>query len=612
MSSLKELASLIMVPSLYKDGELHTVKPLGNSILHPDATGNHDGTDGSTPAEGNFTFSRGSNLAATRVDVNGLIEKGRENLLLQSNQFDTTWAAVGINRTSGQSGYDGTNNAWKIESTNTGQSRLAQTISISGVNTISFYAKAGTANYIVPYIIGSGDPRAFFNLSTGIVGTTAFNIDASMEDVGNGWYRCSMTLERTSSSLWVFIGNTDNNFNSAIGDNIYIQDAQLEAGLVATDYIETGASTAQAGILEDMPRLDYSGSCPALLLEPQRSNFMIQSEYFDIAYNLINVGFDYNNSISPEGLQNAAKVIPTNGATLARVWKGPYGSGSQVASVFAKAGEYDSIYFAVFSGSVYKYAAYNLSNGSLISATADNYGIEDYGNGWYRVWVYLASSTSRYVNLSVGNSTDTIGNVGFEISANGTDGLYIYGYQVELDASYPTSYIPTYGSSVTRSKDSCKNTTITDFQTSDASIFVEFNYDSSKTGTFRYVFSTENSTGSNFDLISLSSTSGGYSFYFNINGSGISFPTLSLLSGKNKALLKFNRTSKEVKSYLNGVEINSATATAIPEIHKIAIGGRLNAYSGFATDRELGDDVSQFTIFPTALTDSECIALTTL
>ena len=36
-----------------------------------------------------FTFSRGSNLAATRVNKSGLIEKGRENLLLYSNQFDS-------------------------------------------------------------------------------------------------------------------------------------------------------------------------------------------------------------------------------------------------------------------------------------------------------------------------------------------------------------------------------------------------------------------------------------------------------------------------------------------------------------------------------------------
>ena len=88
MSSLKDLASLIMVPSLYKDGELHTVKPLADEdvIIHPDATGNHDGNDGTTDRNAaNFTFSRGSNLAATRVNADGLIEKGRENLFTNSD-----------------------------------------------------------------------------------------------------------------------------------------------------------------------------------------------------------------------------------------------------------------------------------------------------------------------------------------------------------------------------------------------------------------------------------------------------------------------------------------------------------------------------------------------
>jgi hypothetical protein len=46
-----------------KDGKAYSIKP----------------TDGT----GDFTFSRGSNLAATRVGADGLIEKGRENLLLQ-------------------------------------------------------------------------------------------------------------------------------------------------------------------------------------------------------------------------------------------------------------------------------------------------------------------------------------------------------------------------------------------------------------------------------------------------------------------------------------------------------------------------------------------------
>ena len=70
MSKLFDDSSLAMIPSAYKDGKLYSIRP----------------TDGS----GDFTFSRGSNLAATRVASSGYIEKGRENLLLQSNTFSTT------------------------------------------------------------------------------------------------------------------------------------------------------------------------------------------------------------------------------------------------------------------------------------------------------------------------------------------------------------------------------------------------------------------------------------------------------------------------------------------------------------------------------------------
>ena len=57
-----------------------------------------------------FTFARGSNLAATRVAANGLIEKGRENLLTQSNNFsDSDWTdQLDGSIVSGQSCYDGT------------------------------------------------------------------------------------------------------------------------------------------------------------------------------------------------------------------------------------------------------------------------------------------------------------------------------------------------------------------------------------------------------------------------------------------------------------------------------------------------------------------------
>ena len=78
-------ASLVFLPSgqAGKDGKTYSMKP--------------------TNGDGDFIFSRGSNLTATRIDSNGLIEKGRENLLLQSNQFDTTWTTTSsITLTSGQ------------------------------------------------------------------------------------------------------------------------------------------------------------------------------------------------------------------------------------------------------------------------------------------------------------------------------------------------------------------------------------------------------------------------------------------------------------------------------------------------------------------------------
>ena len=53
--SLYKDASLVMIPSAVKDGKLYSIRP----------------TDGS----GDFTFSRGSNLAATRVDVMVLLRR---------------------------------------------------------------------------------------------------------------------------------------------------------------------------------------------------------------------------------------------------------------------------------------------------------------------------------------------------------------------------------------------------------------------------------------------------------------------------------------------------------------------------------------------------------
>ncbi len=114
MANALESASLVMIPSGYEDGGLGSLKPM-------------DGT-------GDFTFTRGSNLSATRVAPNGYIEKGYENLLLQSNSFLTTWITSGqmLTPVGGQSGYDGTNDAWKIQRSDTTAHNIKQNVNQSG------------------------------------------------------------------------------------------------------------------------------------------------------------------------------------------------------------------------------------------------------------------------------------------------------------------------------------------------------------------------------------------------------------------------------------------------------------------------------------------------
>ena len=87
-------------------------------------------------SSGDFTFSRGSDISATRVDSSGLIEKGYQNTILNTNDFARSDSSHKI--TSGQAGYDNTNDAWlvnKLAAAYFGKNGLV----LAGVTTISFF-----------------------------------------------------------------------------------------------------------------------------------------------------------------------------------------------------------------------------------------------------------------------------------------------------------------------------------------------------------------------------------------------------------------------------------------------------------------------------------------
>jgi hypothetical protein len=586
--SLYKDASLAMIPSAYKDGKLYSIRP----------------TDGS----GDFTFSRGSNLAATRVDVNGLIEKGRENILLQSNQFDTTWATSNASVTSGQVDKDGGTDAWLFAKTAAG-GRVVQSISASGVHTYSVYAKAGTLDWVS---LWTNVGTSYFDLANGTKGVTTASttIGSEMISVGNGWYRCSLIFNTTINEVRVYATDTNGSLTSTLG-NIYIQDAQLEQGLVATDYIETGASTAQAGILEDLPRLDYSGgaSCPALLLEPQRTNFINHSEYIaaGVTWSAASGMTSQNNSVvSPEGVQNATKLIRPNSTGAAWVREGNISATiglNQVVSVFAKSGSNNILnitYYDQTAGDLF--FNYDLSNGTIYSApTSSAYyvdaGIEDYGNGWYRCYAIAeAGRVDPQFQLSVGVNRGGAAN----------SYLYVYGASHEKDVSYPTSYIPTMGSAVTRSGDDMSTTFGSALATNgSATIFFHelglADSDDINTtgGSYRYQKDSAN-------YVSL--TTNATAWRVRIQGGGVSnFRGLNDHLKTEPIKVAIVVSSTHFSIFANGVkEIDNEALSATSDFSEIAK-FQTNIIDSLGAKKTL-----QHLVFPTALTDSECIALTTI
>jgi len=531
---------------------------------------------------GDFTFTRGSNLAATRVDENGLIEKGRENLLLQSNQFDTTWATSSASVTSGQSGYDGSNNAWLLTATNT-FNRVQQSIGVSGVKRFSVYAKANTNDYLLLGSFEGAHYYATFNLATGAVDSNNINaISPSIEDVGNGWYRCSATWVNTTTE--VRIGTVDASgqvaWASTTSGSIYIQDAQLEVGLVATDYIETGATTAQAGILEDLPRIDYSGgaSCPALLLEPQRSNLVTQSEYIDssVGWTLASVSVTDNATTSPEGVTNASKLTSTANFSKTTEVLSLSATTTYTASFWVK---------DISAGSSVSFVAFDQTNTATLKN--ENFSSDISTTEWKRLEYSFTTTTAATIQVQ------------FVRDLNSGEEIYVYGFQLEA-GSYPTSYIPTYGSSVTRSADSCSKTSATALigQT-EGTIFCDFVFNGNPTNA-DYNFMILGATGSDFINIAGYNKSL-YARVFNGTLQG-TINALQMVAGtRYKVAVAY--AENDVKMYVNGVDEGSDTSVSIPATSEVAFYRPVFMHSA---------DVNQALVFKTRLSNTELAALTTI
>jgi hypothetical protein len=200
----------------------------------------------------------------------------------------------------------------------------------------------------------------------------------------------------------------------------------------------------------NLPRFDYdpvTGECKGLLNEESRSNSLLRSEDFTTTWGASAVSVSSNVITAPDGNTTADKLVENTSFSSFKFVSQSVGTivGTYTVSAFFKAGERFSGYIQLLSSGGNATAGFNLRTGTIIGGSGT---ITPYGNGWYRV-----SSTATFTS-----ATATVYIVLYNINGitnytgDGTSGIYVWGAQVE-EGAFPTSYIPTTASTVTRSAD---------------------------------------------------------------------------------------------------------------------------------------------------------------
>ena len=571
MSNLLSQASLVMIPSGYKEDVVYSAIP----------------TNGS----GDLSFTRASN--GTRVNSAGLVEVVAWNLVQQSETFDNVawikqFATVTANSTTAP---NGTLTADTFNVTATAYSSIYNNGALSlslGIYTQGIYAKKGTKNYLYILDLTATSAKAWFNLDTGVVGTVASGYTATMESVGNGWYRCSLSQNTSITPSYFHFGasDSDNSFTPSSSGNIYIWGAQLNIGSTAKPYFPTTDRL-------NVPRLTYQnggGGCPSLLLEKQSTNVCLYSEQIDNAsWDKVNGSggtapvVTANYGISPDGTQNADRV------QLARTTAaGSYSYVYQTITLSASATYTVSVYLKSLSGT------------PTISIALDGVG--------YDHVVTMTTEWARYeVEIVAGGSFDRAQLLLYQAVASTslTADFLAWGFQVE-QSSYPTSYIPTTSSSATRVADACSKTGISSLigQT-EGVIFVDWVYTKLDTSGIIPITIGLNSSNHAYILID-----GALRITFDFIESGGASGRIQTASGYavegTRYKMAFAYKANDFAAYINGQLIGTDSVGSVTGLSELYFSYPYSAGYSFP------NLINQVALFKTRLTNAELASLTTI
>ena len=566
--SLYDDASLIMYPSGYKEDKIYSLKP----------------TDGS----GDLTFTRAS--TATRVNAEGLIETSPVNLLQNSEDLSNAYwqknnVAISSNTTVAP---NGTTTADTLTNSSTGYGIFATLDVIPNQQyTFSFYIKKGTNT---SYLLSVIDSSIF---------TSIASLDYSSQVSATDWIRITQTftIPLGTTSIRVYQMRDGASIGTA-----FLWGAQLNIGATAKPYFPTTDRL-------NVPRIDYTGGgCGSLLLEKQSTNLITYSEQFDnAAWFKENVAITPNAIASPSGLIDADMLVE-NSSNAFHAFRNTSAISATVAvhtfSIFLKTAgrRYANLSYNTNGSSYVNGFIVDLQDG-VITQTVGTFSVapsvQNYGNGWFRVSYGAALDGGSFVYVNGAASSNSLTTAGRAIYiGSGSSSFYVWGADLQL-GSFPTSYIPTTTTAVTRVVDSFNLNNIYSnglISASGGTLFIEF-----KTKAFRDNGSQIVYIGDATNQLFIYGGSDDISFIVaRFLGGAFSNVYLSSANTNNNIKLAFKWDGTFLNIFENGVKVvtnNSFTAVNLPNF----IGQGTNDFK-----------IQSTMLFPSPKSDADIIALTTL
>ena len=388
----------------------------------------------------------------------------------------------------------------------------------------------------------------------------------------------------------------------------------------------TRASTAtffnSAGVLTSAAineaRFDYNPSTLApqgLLIEEQRTNLATYSqEPSNAAWNKTRASITADTVVAPDGTLTGDKLVEDTTANnthrIAIAAVSVVSGSSYTWSIYLKAGERTFAILALHSTSggnaftIWPSFYVNLLTGEITdaSATVTASSAVNVGNGWFRVSVSATATSTTTQNPAILLATASGTN---SYTGDGTSGLYLWGAQLEA-AAFPTSYIPTTTTALTRSAD-VASMTGTDFSS----------WFNAVEGTI--VFQSQTAQGTNSYPYSLFGTDTLNRIFSNYTTtqrmqSGVRVGGVFVAaenSANNTAPLNtFGKGAVAYKANDFGFSWNGAaaltdTSLSLPTVVKLDIGNNGGAATNF-----LNGYIQRITYYPTRLANAQLQALT--